>query len=305
MIYAQLKAFHAVALEGSFTKAADRLRVSQPAVSKQVKELEEAYGVKLCARHAGQVRLTEDGEKLFEIIKDIFLLEEKADNFLRSAKGLEPTSFRVGSDAPYSVSELMSRYCQRHPTLPVSLTINTAEETMRRLMSAAIDVAVLIRVEPDPRLHIVPFAEHTIMVIVPIDHAWAGRDALKIGELDGQPMVVRSKQLSLTSRVFDRALNAANVRPVTTLAVDSREAMREAVAAGVGIGVIPEIEAVSDKRLKAIRVSDTRLTIPENVVCLKERRNFKATASFLQVAAALATLNLRPEKQVRSGVGSH
>ncbi|MBR1146165.1 LysR family transcriptional regulator [Bradyrhizobium sp. AUGA SZCCT0431] len=276
-------------MEGSFTKAAERLRVSQPAVSKQLKELEEAYGVKLCSRHGGQVKLTEHGEKLLDIIKDIFLLEDQADDFLRSAKGMEPMSFRVGSDAPYSVSELMSRYCQRHPTLPVSLTISTAEETVRKLLSAAIDVAVLIRVDPDPRLHIVQFAEHTIMVIVPVDHAWSDRESIQIGDLNEQPMVVRSKQVSLTSRVFDRALRVAGVRPVTTLAVDSREAMKEAVAAGVGIGVIPEIEAVSDRRLKPLRVSDATMTIPENVVCLKERRNFKAIASFLQVASTLAT----------------
>lgn len=288
MIYAQLRAFHALAVEGNFTKAAQRLKISQPAVSKRLKELEDSYDVTLCSRHGGQISLTDHGEHLFNITTKMFRLEEEADNLLRSAKSMEPSRFRIGTDAPYSLSNVMLRYRERHPNLPVTLTLNTAEEMRRHLLTCAVDIAILIRLEPDPRLLMVPFEKHAIAAIVPIDHPLSEREAISLRELAAYPMVMRLPTLSLTSRLFQDALDGAGLEPTVALSVDSREAMKEAVGAGIGVGVLAEGEARADRRLKTVPLIDTDMVLQVYVVCLKERRKLKAIDSFLQIAREIS-----------------
>src|SRR5437764_1412643 len=107
MFYQQLKAFHAVAAEGGFTRAAVALHRTQPAISAQVKALESRYGVKLFERAGRTITVTEFGQQLFEITRRMFALEEEADHALRSARTPRFKSLKIAADAPYSLSAIL------------------------------------------------------------------------------------------------------------------------------------------------------------------------------------------------------
>ena len=111
--HAQLRAFHAVATERSFTKAARALRVSQPAVTIQVKALEESCGAALLDRRGRQVVPTELGEGLLAITRRIFGLEQEADEMLAAAGELRSGHLKVGADGPYFVMEFRSTVAAR------------------------------------------------------------------------------------------------------------------------------------------------------------------------------------------------
>src|SRR5262245_48364244 len=110
MNHAQLRAFHAVALTGSFTAAARRLRVSQPAVTMQVKALEDAYGVELFRRRGRTIERTELANELWDLTTRIFGTEEAAEELLGAARALRKGRLRIGADAPYHVMELLAAF---------------------------------------------------------------------------------------------------------------------------------------------------------------------------------------------------
>ena len=285
MNYAQIKAFHAVATEGSFTKAAEALRVSQPAVTIQVKALEEAYGVLLVHRRGHRVMLTDLGARLLDVTRRVFGLMEEADELLSAAREMRSGHLRVGADGPFFVMPLLAAFIARYPGVRVTVAMGNSQSVLADLLEYRADVAVLARVGDDKRFYAVPFSRQPVVVFVSRDHAWAGRDEIRLAELDGQPMVLREVG-STTRRIFEAALGRAGVRPRVALEIGSREALREAVAAGLGIGVVSRAELGGDERFATLAVADARLESDEFVVCLKERRNLRTVQAFLDLVAA-------------------
>ncbi|MGE0725465.1 MAG: LysR substrate-binding domain-containing protein, partial [Alphaproteobacteria bacterium] len=182
---------------------------------------------------------------------------------------------------------LLARFHRRYPGVQAVLAIGNAETVRDDLLGFAADVAVLADPDPDPRLHAVPCGRHPIVVIVPHDHPWAGRRRrLRLPELDGLPMVLREPG-SVTRRIFEARLAATGVAPRIVMEIESREAVREAVAAGIGLGVVSEAELGADARLAMVPVDDPGLVTAEFVVCRADRR---------RVAVVRAFLDLVPEK---------
>jgi len=286
MLYPQLKAFHAVANEGGFTRGAAALHRTQPAISAQVKALESRYGVKLFERAGRGVSLTEAGQRLHEITRRIFALEEEAERSLRSARTLRVESLRIAADAPYSLSSILAAYCEIKPDTHVTVTMGTGEDIVRSLFAREIDAAVLVRVQADPRLEIVSYTQHRVVAIVGRGHTWASRNSVSVHDFHGAPTVLRDTRYSLTSQVFEEALSTLHVTPEVTIKVDSRENLREAVGAGRAVGVTAEPDAITDRRLKILPFKDLELSIPDYLVCVKQHRDSPVIHAFLKLAGA-------------------
>ena len=287
MNYAQLRAFYAVAREGGFTKAARALNVTQPTVSGQVKALEEDYGVRLFERRGRRVETTPLGRELLETARRMFDLEEEAHEVLAAARDLKRGHLRVGADGPYHVIPALAAFNQRYPGIDVSLRMGNSDEVLRDLLDYASDVAVLANVAADPRLLAMPLRRDSLVIFVARNHPLARRSAVRLKELDGQAMVMREVG-SATRRIFEEALAESGIEPRSVMQMDGRESVREAVAAGLGLGVVSEAEFIADRRLKMLRVNGARLTMTEYVVCLSERRKLGAVRAFLELAGKLA-----------------
>ena len=283
MNHAQIRAFHAVATEGSFTKAARLLGVSQPAVTIQVKALEESYGANLLHRRGPRVMLTDLGRGLLDITRRIFGLEQEAEELLAAARELRGGHLKAGADGPYFVMGLLASFIARYPGVRVTVTMGNSQSVLRDLVEYRTDVAVVARVDDDRRFHAVPYACQRVVVFVPRGHEWARRRGIRLAELEGRPMVLREEGSS-TRQILEDALAAAKVTPQVVMEIGSREALHEAVAAGLGIGVVSEAELGRDDRLKALTVSDASLEAWEYVVCLKERRNLRTVLAFFELA---------------------
>lgn len=287
MNYAQLRAFYAVAREGGFTKAARALNVTQPTVSGQVKALEEDYGVRLFERRGRRVETTPLGRELLETARRMFDLEEEAHEVLAAARELKRGHLRVGADGPYHVIPALAAFNQRYPGLDVSLKMGNSDEVLRDLLNYASDVAVLANVAEDSRLLAIPLRRDSLVIFVARTHPLARRSTVRLKELDGEAMVLREVG-SATRRIFEEALAESGIQPRAVMEMDGRESVREAVAAGLGLGVVSEAEFTPDRRLKALRIGGARLTMTEYVVCLSERRKLKAVDAFVDLAGELA-----------------
>lgn len=289
----QLRSFHAVARAGGFTGGARLLHISQPTVTTQVRFLEETYGAELFYRRGRSVKLTPLGEQLYELAQRIFALEGDAVHLLRDSGELRSGSLRVGAVGPYHVTEMLARFNQRYPGVQVAVRVGNSASVLGDLVEYRADVAVLAQYTEDPRLHSMPYSRHPVVVFVHRGHRFGRRRSIRIAELQGEGMLLREEG-STTRKAVDDALRKAGVAPRIVMEIGSREAIREAVIKGVGIGAVSEIEYVPHRDIRPVVVADASIYTYAHVVCLKERREARLVRAFVDIARALRETHARP-----------
>jgi aminoethylphosphonate catabolism LysR family transcriptional regulator len=282
-----LQAFHKVAKEGGFTAAAKVLNVGQPTVSTHVRSLESYFGVELFHRRGRSVALTGVGRSLLVITDGLFGHEEEAVKFLRAAQELRAGELKFSAIGPYDVMELLEAFGASYPKLRFSVVLGSTDEVLKSLLEFDSDIGILGHEEQDPRFFCQFYNRHELLVMVNAAHPLADRRAIAIEELDGQEMVLRGAG-STTRKAFMSALDRAGVKIRPVMEIKDREAAREAVIRGLGIGVVSECEFASHEHLKTLRVSNARMHIYASVACLAERRNRPLIAAFFKTVDRLA-----------------
>ncbi len=282
----QLRAFDAVARDGSFTRAAARLFISQPAVTGHIKALEEHYQITLLRRTARRVELTEEGIKLAAITRSIFGLVDEAQTLLEANRQLLTGRLEVAADGPHMVMPMLARLRARYPGITVNLRLGNAQETLAALLSEHADVAVLTEVEPRKGMHLQALSESRICALVPAGHPWLADPAgIRLEQLDQVIMVLREPS-SITRRTFDDACAKAGVQPRVLLELDSREAVTEAVAAQLGVGVVSSVEVSRDPRVHAIPIRGDGLLNQHMLGCMERRRELRLIQAFFELASS-------------------
>ncbi|MDQ3028410.1 MAG: LysR substrate-binding domain-containing protein [Pseudomonadota bacterium] len=282
----QLRSFHAVARAGGFTGGAKLLHISQPTVTTQVRFLEETYGAELFYRRGHKVTLTPLGEQLFEAAQKIFALESEMVHLLEDSGEIRSGHLRVGAVGPFHVTEMLARFNQRFPGLQVSVRVGNSEEMLETLVHYRTDVAVLAHFTDDPRFHFVPYRRHPVVAFVHRRHRFAARKSIRIAELAGEGLILREEG-STTRKALDDALAKAGIVPRVLMEIGSREAIREAVIMGVGVGIVSEKEYIPNPAIRMVRVSDAEMHTHAHVVCLEERRGARLVKAFLEIVADL------------------
>ena len=283
----QLRAFHLVADAGSFSLAARTAGLSQPTLSAQVRALEASYAVDLFDRRGRGVRMTPTGQSLFALTTRLIAAEEEARALLTGGRALTRGHLRVSADSAYHVMPILAELKRLHAGLTFTLKIDNSAAVLDHLTEHGADIAVMAKMTSDPRIYSMKLREDRLIVFVPQGHAWARRRQIRISELAGRDIVVRERG-SITREVFEARLAQAGVVSGSLIEVQTREAVREAVAAGFGIGVVFDSEFGTDARFHAIDVSDSDLTVGEYVACLQERRRLPVVRAFLDAAREMA-----------------
>jgi LysR family transcriptional regulator, low CO2-responsive transcriptional regulator len=287
----QLRAFHAVAQAGGFSLAARAEGLSQPTLSAQVRALEVGYGVGLFDRQGRGVRMTPAGQSLYAITTRLFAAEDEARTLLTGGRALTRGHLRVSADSAYHVMPILAELKKRHEALTFALKVDNSAVVLEQLVDHGADVAVMAKVTSDPRIYSMKLRQDHLVLFVPSDHSWARRRRRPISDLAGQDIVVRERG-SITREVLETGLAQANVVPRSLVEIETREAVREAVAAGFGIGVVFDSEFGNDTRFRTLEVGGADLTVGEYVVCLQERRRLALVRAFLDVAQEVS-LRLR------------
>jgi aminoethylphosphonate catabolism LysR family transcriptional regulator len=285
----QLRSFHAVATTGSFTAAAQSLHVSQPTVTTQVGQLEALYKVELFHRMGRRVRLTEIGERLLPLSRQIFGLEAEAVQLLRESGELRSGELRVAAVGPSHVTKMLVAFNRRYPGVKIAVTTGNSQQVLDRLLDYSADVGVLAQVSRDKRFVSLPFSEHPVVVFCSTQHRFARRRSIRTAELQGEKLILREKG-STTRAAIEAALKAARVQADVVMEVASREIIREAVAQGVGVAAVSEVEFVPGPGLHAVRINDAAVRTYAHVVCLSERRDTRIVQAFFDVIAGQSRL---------------
>lgn len=270
--YKSIRCFHAVAKTGGFTSAAQYLHIGQPTVTDQVKALETRFSVELLLRTGRSVRLTSAGERLYAITQGLFGQEEEAIQFLQSAHKLKVGLVRVGAVSPPMALELARNFRQAHASLELTVSIGSEASTLRGLQDFDIDVGIVAEPAEVEGLHVVPYRNERIVAVVPEDHPWTKRAAISTADIGGEMVILREPGSKTRHRV-ERACQERNVRLNCVMEINSREAILHAVANGMGIGFVTQVEFIPLPGLAAVMIDDDALSIGYSLCCLSVRQD--------------------------------
>ncbi|CUX52295.1 LysR family transcriptional regulator [Rhizobium oryzihabitans] len=284
MSITQLKAFHIVAQSGGFSQAARDMAISQSTLSTHVRELEAISGVNLLERKARGVSLSPQGERLFEITARLFQAENEAKALLRGEVDAAGGHLRVAADGPILPLPILSRLKAERPQLTFSLSVDNSARVVEQIIDYRADVAITARAPDDPRLYGIKFLSMRIGLCVSVSHPFAQRDGVFMAELEGISFVMRERG-SRTREIFEKNLADHGISIQRVVEISSREGVREAIANGVGCGVVADLEFGHDARLCFVPLRDASELIDEYAICLAERRHLPLVRSFIELSA--------------------
>jgi len=283
---AELKAFDATARSGSMSAAARLLGIRQPTISAHVAGLEKRFGVELFVRRGRGVELTTFGHALHEVSNRIYRAEQQAALLLLSARSQYEGHLKISAVGPYNVLPMVRSYRTLFPKIRMAVSVGDSRQIVGGILDHRDDVGVLLHAVNDERVYCVPYRRQALIVFASVMHPLARLRNLQLSDLEGQEFVLR-EQGSQTRSVFEAGLAAAGVRVRSSLEIGSREAVREAVAQGLGLGVVAQTAFVPDARLVVLPIADMALNTHVHVICLAERRAAPLISRFLQVVDQL------------------
>jgi DNA-binding transcriptional LysR family regulator len=283
----QLRTFKTVADLNSFSLAAQQLRLSQPSVSYQVKELEEAIGLPLLDRLGRRVHLTEAGTVLYTYARRTLDVLDEASLALEEMRGIKRGNLRVGASTTvgiYLLPAALGAFKKLHSGLVISLEIGTRARVQEQVLANELDLAVVGPALKDPDLAILPFVSDELIVIAPAGHKLAGRRALALKDLEHQPFVMR-EPASGSRWSLEKAARKAGAKLDVAMELGSNGAIKHAVESGLGLAVISRYACaleLSGHRLVELNVRGFPIRRDWHIVYLRRRRLPASVLAFIE-----------------------
>lgn len=237
--FRQIKVFEAVARHLSYSRAAVELRMSQPAVSIHIRQLEWHAGLELFEQVGKKIFLTPAGRELLRCSRAIIHELKETDEALAELKGISGGRLNVAviSAGDYFFPGLLAEFCRRHKSVTVRLAVHNREEIVRQLVENTTDLSVLLRPPENPDMIAETFAPQPHVIIAPPGHALAQERHISLQALTNEAFIVR-EQGSDTRLAMDELAAESRVRFNITMEIQSTETIKRAVIAGMGIGFL-------------------------------------------------------------------
>lgn len=268
MIDIRLKVFRSVAENLSFTKASQELFISQPAISKHIRELEREYDTRLFDRMGNSIRLTVAGKLMLDHANRILEDYRNLDYDVRALQQKTEGELRISASttiSQYVIPEILAAFCKRYPKAKISMLSGNSREIETALLADKIDLGMVEGVIRQPQLKYMPFMKDRLVAIVRSDGPWARRESISLNELQRIPVVLR-EQGSGTLDVFERALRSYKLG-LNDLRVEmylgSTEGIKQFVKSSDCMGIVSVCsvkEEILDGTFKTVKVQGLDLS---------------------------------------------
>lgn len=237
--FRQLKVFESVARHLNFTRAAEELHLTQPAVSMQIKQLEQNVELPLFEHMGKKVFLTEAGNEMYHYSRSMAQLLDEADEVFEELKGMHRghLAISVASTANYFATRLLAAFSKRFENITFSLDVTNRKTLMNQLDANEKDLVIMGKPPEDMDLVVEPFMENPLVVIAPPSHPLVGETEIPLISLQKESFVVR-EQGSGTRIAMERFFAEHKVSLTTGMEMNSNEAIKQAVEAGLGLGIV-------------------------------------------------------------------
>ena len=299
MLLEHLRFFYAVAENGSFTRAAQQLLLTQPAVSSQIRNLEERLGQKLIERQGKRVRLTEAGEILYTQSRKIFQQLREAESVLNDLKSLETGRLCLGTVdviSIYVLPMIFHEFHQLFPKVEISIEVDNSFTICSGVADGELDLGFVTLPVENRSLISVPIYNDVMRVIANIHHPLAGRDLVTLKDLTETNLIIY-KQGSVTRRILEQVFESHGLELSPAMEIDRPEAMKKLVEVGLGVSIIPEMiikQDLEEGALVALEMGDIRFERHLGLVCRRGQFFSPSTGAFLEILRK----TLKPEQWI-------
>ncbi|MGX2039126.1 LysR family transcriptional regulator [Methylocaldum sp. MU1018] len=235
----QLKVFERVARRLSFTRAAEELYLTQPAVSMQIKQFEDVIGLPLFERLGKKIYLTRAGEELYRLSRTISLQLEEAEQLVEELKGTEGgrLGVSVASTVHYFAIRLLADFCRRYPKVKVSFKVTNRKGLLQQLDDNEADIILMGQPPEDQDLAAEAFMDNPLVIIAPANHPLAGKKGISLSELSHETFIMR-EQGSGTRNAVERFLSEKGVQISASVEMNTNGAIKQGVEEGLGLGIV-------------------------------------------------------------------
>ena len=237
--FRQLQLFESVARNSSFTRASEELYLTQPAVSTQIKQLEDEAGMPLFERMGKKIFLTEAGREMYEFSRSIAKKFDDVSMVLGEMKGIKRghLDIAVTSTGKYFAPYLLAAFCKQHSGITVNLDVTNRETLLRQLADNIPDMVIMGSPPESMDLVASSFMSNPLVVIAPPDHALADTRGISLQRLLQESFIVRERG-SGTRNAIEHLLEQRGLTMTTTMEMSRNEAINHAVMAGLGLGIV-------------------------------------------------------------------
>jgi DNA-binding transcriptional LysR family regulator len=255
----RLRVFRIVAKHLNFSRAAEELLLTQPAVTQQIKALEDEFGVSLFDRGGGHIQLTPGGKGLVPFAERMNLLSEEAIRAVAAAYGEQGGELVLGASqtiAQYLLAALIAEFRKSHPKVRVTAVTGNTDGMLEALVAGKIQLALIEGPERRKDLRIEPFMEDHMVLIVPPSHEWAGQEITT--EMFRRELLLMREFGSGSRRVIEHALAANGLKTKDiqiSMEFDSTEGLLSAVEAGLGVTFVSRWAVRNHLALGALKLA--------------------------------------------------
>jgi DNA-binding transcriptional LysR family regulator len=286
-----LALFHTVAQAGSISRGAAMARISQPAVSKQIAELEDALGVRLLERLPRGCRLTEAGRILADYAHRWRSLEQDATRAIEEYRGLKRGRLAVGASLTiggYLLPGVIAEFHRRFPDIELQLEIANTQDIQRALLEGSVELGLTEGLVESEELESTVFFQDELVAIAPARHPLLQKGPVTVRELCREPLILREEG-SGTRAVVERALRRKGLKIKPFLSMASPEAIKNGVVAGMGVAIVSRLIVAMELQagsLGVIALKDLTIQRPLHLQRIRGRSQSPALAKFLEVLNA-------------------
>jgi DNA-binding transcriptional LysR family regulator len=236
----QLQCFSAVARNLSYTKAARELHLTQPAVSMQIRQLEQQAGLALTEQFGKQVHLTEAGQEVFRYARSILQQVDELDTILDRLKGLSGGRLKIAaiSSANYFAPRLLGTFHERFPDVSVSMDVTNQTAVLRRVVENEVDMAIMGQPPKESQVEAIPFMDNPLIIVAPPEHRLAKRKRIRLNELEQEVFLIREPG-SGTRGAMERFFRQHKLKLHTGMGMGSLSSIKQGVQANLGLGLLP------------------------------------------------------------------
>lgn len=282
----QLEYFLAVSKELHFTKAAEKLNISQPSLSQQIRALEHEVGMPLFDRIGKKISLTEAGRVLLSHSKTIFHEVEQARSAIQDLNGLHHGSLTIGSlltVVNYLLPPAILDFNKQYPNIELSVLGLRTGEIREKLLQNELDIGITFLPVQDKEIVSIPLYKSELTLVVPTSHSLTERKYVSIEELQDYPLILLPKNFYLTELITSHCQNF-NFKPKPILEISTMESLIQMVAQGMGITVLPKpyIDFLQNEHIQAIKIENPTPTIDIGLIYRRDKYMCAATRKFIE-----------------------
>lgn len=300
----QLRVFYCVAKNISFTKAAEELFITQPAVTAQVKLFEEWCELKFFKKKGRGIALTDEGETLYRHACEIFEHEKKLESIIDDMKHLKQGVLRLGTPKTYArhlMPFITRRFHERYPQIKICLDEGSSLKMIESVLKLENEIAIVATVKSHPDLEVFPFAKEEIVPIVNPQHPLAKQSSVSVEQLSREPLIMRETG-SGTRKCTDDLFNRHQCKPNILMETPNTPLIIQLVVNGDGVALLVKeavLAEIQTNKLVTVPLQEEQVFLDNSVYYLKNQPLSGAAKAFIQLLDEL-TKNKRPVLGIRT-----